>query len=152
MRIVIANLQRYHPVDRPWLRRLAGFFMEKTAAMNAARRWVECSIVIVGDERMARLNQDVLGHEGVTDVITFAYPPVPGEEPSGWRGEIVINIAEASRNGLRHRGGARRELALYLAHGIQHLGGADDGTPAQRRAMNARQNRWLRQCRGRIGL
>ena len=143
MRIEITNLQRRFSINRPALIRLARFFMDRAQRMDASKTWIECSLVIVGHEHMIQINEDVLHHEGTTDVITFAYPASPGESP-GWRGEIVINVAEAEEAGARRRGGPGRELALYLAHGCQHLGGADDATTTQRAAMNRRQNRWLR--------
>jgi len=45
---------------------------------------------------------------------------------------------------IRRAGGPDRELALYLAHGCDHLAGADDATPRQRAAMRRRELRWLR--------
>jgi ssRNA-specific RNase YbeY (16S rRNA maturation enzyme) len=35
------------------------------------------------------------------------------------------------------------ELALYIAHGFDHLSGADDDTPARRAAMRRTEMRWL---------
>lgn len=145
MHIEVINLQRRHRVNRDALRRLAAWLMTKTAAMNPGRNWLGCDVVLVGHARMIRLNRDALGHEGTTDVITFAYRSLPGE-PRGWRGEIVINLDEARDAADRLHTGFAREAALYLAHGCQHLGGADDATPAQRAAMNRRQQRWLRQA------
>ena len=40
---------------------------------------------------------------------------------------------------------ADRELALYLAHGCDHLTGADDATPAGRARMRRRELGWLRE-------
>jgi len=146
MKIAVTNLQSRHKVNRPGLKQLAAFFMERASRMDPEKTWRECSVVVVGHERMIDLNQTILHHEGTTDVITFAYPTIPGEKP-GWRGEIVVNVEEAADVCKRRRGDINRELALYLAHGCQHLGGADDRTAKQRSAMNRRQNRWLREAK-----
>ncbi|MBQ3810327.1 MAG: hypothetical protein II839_05855, partial [Kiritimatiellae bacterium] len=41
------------------------------------------------------------------------------------------------------RWNADAELALYLAHGFDHLAGSDDATAAGYRAMRRRELRWL---------
>lgn len=144
-RISITNQQRTSRFNRKALRLLTGWLMKKAAAMDPSRTWVECSVVLVGDHRMTALNRESLGHEGTTDVITFSYPTLPGEKPSGWRAEVVVNIERAVQEGRARRGGPAREFALYLAHGCQHLGGANDHTATARAAMNRRQNRWLKE-------
>lgn len=146
MKILIANRHKKIRIASSRLRRWLNFFMEKAAAINPVRTWIECSLVIVGDREMIALNRDALGHEGTTDVITFTYRSAPGEVPPGWRGEIVVNIAEASRAAQARGLPLERELALYVAHGCQHLAGANDDTPARRAAMHRRQLRWLREA------
>lgn len=143
MIIIVVNRQRRLAVDPGVLRELAEHFMQRAAAMHARVRWLELTVVLVGHRAMAAWNEAALGHEGTTDVITMRYRSLPGE-PRGWRGEIIMNAEEAREAGASRPGGAARELALYLAHGCQHLGGADDATPDERRAMAVRQNRWLR--------
>jgi ssRNA-specific RNase YbeY (16S rRNA maturation enzyme) len=76
-----------------------------------------------------------------TDVISQAYLPIPGV--SGPTAELVINLQRAIELGSRRPGGPTAELALYLAHGIDHLAGHDDDTPAARRSMRRRELRWL---------
>ncbi|HMO50918.1 MAG TPA: rRNA maturation RNase YbeY [Kiritimatiellia bacterium] len=146
MKILLTRDLRGRKISIPAWRRLIAWLMTKASAMNPGRAWVECSVVLVGHQRMTALNEHVLEHEGTTDVITFSYPTEPGESPAGWRAEIVINVEEAEEVAGPDPRAVSRELALYLAHGCQHLGGADDATPGQRRAMAARQNRWLRQA------
>jgi ssRNA-specific RNase YbeY (16S rRNA maturation enzyme) len=77
----------------------------------------------------------------VTDVITMTYAPTPVQPE--WSGELIINTERALEVGPRF-GGAGRELALYLAHGIDHLTGGVDDTPAERRRMRRRELGWLK--------
>lgn len=144
MNISIINRQRRLRFNRRRLITLASFFMEKASAMNTRKSWVECSIVIVGEKEMIRINKQVLNHAGTTDVITLAYPTSPGEQPSGWRGELIVNIDEAQNMARQLGHPLLNELALYIAHGCQHLGGADDATPRERAAMSRRQLQWLK--------
>lgn len=146
MNILIANRQRKIRISKSLLHRWAGFFMAKASALNPSREWIECSLVLVGDREMTRLNEDVLHHSGTTDVITFTYRSAPGEIPAGWRGEVVVNTMAAERAAREQHWPLVKELALYIAHGCQHLAGENDDTPARRAAMHRRQLRWLREA------
>jgi ssRNA-specific RNase YbeY (16S rRNA maturation enzyme) len=61
--------------------------------------------------------------------------------------EVVVNVERAVRAGPRY-GGPSRELARYLAHGCQHLGGATDGDRAGRARMHRRERAWLAEAEG----
>lgn len=104
-------------------------------------RWGDLSIVFLEDDRMAELNAEHLQHEGSTDVITFAFDPVPPEKFH--TGELLVNLPLAAAEG-EHRGGPSHELALYMTHGINHLAGGVDNTPEGARAMRAAELNWLR--------
>jgi len=146
MNILIANRHTRIRIAESQLRGWIAFFMTKASAMNRARTWIECSLVVTGDRDMIKLNEQVLGHEGTTDVITFTYRSAPGETPGGWRGEIVVNIEEAARAAAERGLPLANEMALYVAHGCQHLAGANDDTRVRRSAMQRRQTRWLREA------
>lgn len=76
-----------------------------------------------------------------TDVVSQSYAAIPGVSPA--TAELVLNAERALAEGARRPGGPARELALYLAHGLDHLAGHDDDTPARRRAMRRRETAWL---------
>ena len=76
---------------------------------------------------MAELNWKHLRHRGPTDILTFDY--------GDGTGELVISLDTAVREAASRRLSLRREVALYVAHGLLHLAGLDDRTPVQRRAM-----------------
>lgn len=109
--------------------------LEKTARALMALAdpdWQSLAVTLLDDAGITGLNREYFGHDTATDVISFAY--------GAGVGEIFVNAERARR--------ARRpawELALYIAHGCDHLAGADDNTPARRRRMLARERRWLAQ-------
>jgi len=105
--------------------------------------------VLTDDAGIAPLNQQYFGKSSPTDVISILYAPMPGEDDSV-RGEIHVNVLRAQVLG-DDSGAASRELALYIAHGIDHLTGASDRTAAQRRQMLQRELGWLREA-GKLGL
>ena len=61
---------------------------------RAGRMRAHISIALVGDERIARLNEQYLGHEGPTDVLTFDLSD--GDHPDV-DGELVISAETAVR-------------------------------------------------------
>lgn len=88
------------------------------------------------DEGIVPVNMACFGRVSPTDVISQPYTSPPG-------GEVIVNVERAlSVGGSGPRG--ERELALYVAHGLHHLAGAVDHTPAQRRAMLRQERAWLR--------
>lgn len=142
MHVSMINRQRRLKVDGETIRRLTEFFLLK-ARKRTGIVWGEVSVVLVDDAGSRAINKAHLGHDYATDVISFNFDPIPGDPASGACGEIIVNVEQAHRLG-RCYGGAAHELALYIAHGCDHLAGEDDKTPAQRQSMRRRELRWLR--------
>ena len=146
MRVVLANRQRQFALEMDELRRLVGYFARAAARRRPCAPWREVTVFFLGDDGISKVNDTIMGHAGSTDVITQRYDHLPGEEP-GISGEIFVNVAAAWRGRRPARVGmewsASHELALYLAHGCDHLSDADDTTPAGRLSMRRRELRWL---------
>jgi len=141
-RIAIDNRQPTFRINRAALRRLAADLAAHAARLGA-RPWRDVTLILVDDAGSAPLNRAIMGHAGATDVITQRYLPLPGE-PDGLVGELIVNVERAWQVGVRRRGWSpARELALYIAHGCDHLNDAEDATPAGRRRMRRRELRWL---------
>jgi probable rRNA maturation factor len=138
-RILIARSTRRARISAAGARALAAFFLSR-AGPNAAGLDL-LSIAFVDDAEMTRLNERFLRHEGPTDVISFRLAPAPGVSTGA--ADVIVNAEQALREARRRRGRPARELAWYLAHGIHHLAGADDRTPARRAAMHRIERRWL---------
>lgn len=104
-------------------------------------------MILAGDAGIAAAHARCFGAPAVTDVISQAYRPLSPSD--GWRGDIVVNVRRAAAIGGSH--GADDELALYIAHGCDHLCGARDDTPRRRAAMLRRERAWLAAFRRRAG-
>jgi probable rRNA maturation factor len=102
----------------------------------------ELSVALIDDAAIAAISQQFLNHVGPTDVISF--------DLGDGLGEIVVSAERACIVAKKLRRTPSAELALYLVHGLLHLAGLDDQTPAQRRAMRAAERRCLRQLRNAI--
>jgi len=122
------------------LRALILFLLNRARHAEPARPLTELDVVLTGHDGIRQVNQAAFGKDSVTDVIAMTYAPDPVRP--GWSGELIVNAALARELGPRF-GGAGRELALYLAHGCDHLTGGTDDTPAERARMRRRELRWL---------
>jgi len=144
MRITLNQAQRRFKLNAAALKRLALALAEQAQARQPDEPpWQEVTVHLLDDAGIAPVNAAILAHAGATDVITQRYEAIPGE-PAGLFGELFVNVERAVRAAPRRAGWSRdRELALYLAHGFDHLTGADDGTPAERARMRRRELGWL---------
>ena len=117
------------------------------AARSSARIGVPfraVTVILQDDAFSAEVHLAINGAEGPTDVITQRYDPMPGEK-EGVYGELYVNVDQARRAAPARRGWSPvRELLLYVAHGMDHLSGADDLTPADYDRMRRRELEWIR--------
>ena len=120
----------------------ARFFAARSRA-RVGGTWHEVVVHLVRDAASCELHRAIMGVEGATDVITQAYDAVPPEEP-GLYGELFVNTDQALRAAPRRKGwGPAKELLLYVAHGMDHLSGADDCAEADYNRMRRRELKWL---------
>jgi probable rRNA maturation factor len=138
--ISISNRQRARKIDLRWLKKVTSATLLELKIENA-----ELGIVLVGPKEMASLNEEFLGHEGATDVITFDY----SSQQSAVRGprmhgEIFVCVAEAERQAKLFRTDWLSEVVRYVVHGILHLTGHDDLQPMARKKMKREENRLVR--------
>ena len=130
-------------ITRRELRAAAAFFAAKSGArVKVPFRAV--TVVLQDDAFSAEVHAAINAAEGPTDVITQRYDPMPGEEP-GVYGELYVNADQALRAAPNRRGWSpAKELLLYVAHGMDHLSGADDLKPADYARMRRRELGWLK--------
>ena len=120
----------------------ARFFATRSRA-RVGGVWHEVVVHLVRDAASDELHQAIMGVAGATDVITQAYDAVPPEEP-GLYGELFVNTDQALRAAPRRRGWSpAKGLLLYIAHGMDHLSGADDCAEADYNRMRSRELKWL---------
>jgi len=119
--------------------------MNRTHRLDRHTTWGNISVILTDDGRIAEVKQQVFGMDEVTDVIALRYDPVPGIETRA-TAEVFVNVERAAKAGLRRTWTPSKELALYLAHGCDHLAGQSDEDEAQRNRMRRRELRWLREA------
>ena len=143
------NLPRALGLTKPVLKSAAAFFAAKSSArIGVPFRAV--TVVLQDDDFSAEVHEAINGAQGATDVITQRYDAMPGEE-DGVYGELYVNVDQALRVAQRRRGwSSAKELLLYVAHGMDHLSGADDLKPQDYDRMRRRELGWLRHVPGSV--
>lgn len=81
----------------------------------------EISVALLGDDEIAALNQEYLGHEGPTDVISFALHD-EGEPPLG---DVYVGVAQAVRQAADFGATPADEVLRLAIHGTLHVLGYD---------------------------
>jgi probable rRNA maturation factor len=135
------------PGDKAPLRRA----MRRAVLPFGLPRDAEVQVLFIGDEAMRALNKRFRGIDRTTDVLSFgeAIPPEDRGAPAvayiearraenGGRfdlGEILISARQAERQARRRKRPVVDEVAFLAAHGVLHLLGFDDETPAGYREM-----------------
>ena len=94
----------------------------------------EVNAVLVSDAKIAALHKQFMNIAGPTDVITFQH------------GDIFASVETARANARRYRTTTEAEIRLYIAHGLLHLLGFDDTTPAAARTMTKKQEHLVAQA------
>ncbi|GHT10851.1 endoribonuclease YbeY [Bacteroidia bacterium] len=98
----------------------------------------DISIVFCSDEYLLQINQQYLQHDFYTDVITFDYSQLPTVS-----GDVLMSIDTIRRNAGEYHTTFEQELHRVMIHGILHLCGEKDKTPAQQKKMREAENRYL---------
>jgi probable rRNA maturation factor len=173
--ILISNRRRGRKIDLRWLEKISAAALADLNIEHA-----ELGLVLVTAKEMASLNEEFLGHEGATDVITFDYrePGIALEGRDGAlrrprrvqrrkevvgrsisqreiptiQGEIFICVAEAERQAKVFGTDWRSEVVRYVVHGILHLMGYDDLQPLARKKMKREEGRLVRELSRRFAL
>jgi probable rRNA maturation factor len=103
----------------------------------------ELTVRVTGDRELRRLNSSFLGHDEVTDVLSF-----PSGESTGYLGDLALSWPAVVRQAAAFGHTPGLEAALLTVHGLLHLLGWDHTTPAEARDMEA----LTQACLARAGL
>lgn len=97
------------------------------------------TVILTGHATVLDLNRTYLAHDYFTDVLAFAYHDA-GEPLDG---EIYIDLDTALERHTDFGTTFDDEVCRYAVHGLLHLLGYSDATPAQKAAMRTREDQYL---------
>jgi len=95
-------------------------------------------IIFCSDQRLLAINQDFLGHNYYTDIITFNLGSNTAIE-----GEIYISVDRVRENALGLKENFKTELHRVIFHGALHLCGFKDKSPREITVMRQKEAEYL---------
>ncbi|HLR83859.1 MAG TPA: rRNA maturation RNase YbeY [Nocardioidaceae bacterium] len=111
----------------------------------------EMCLRLVDEATIATLNEQWMGHEGPTDVLSFPLDELrPGDgeaADAGYLGDIALCVAYAARQAPDNGNSTLAEVELLTVHGILHLLGYDHAEPEEHEEMFGLQAELLRAWR-----
>ena len=115
----------------------------KAVAQTYGKKVGEVGYMFVNDEKILEINNEYLGHDYDTDVITFDY-----DEGDVVNGDIVISLDTVRTNAELFDKAYEDELYRVIIHGILHLCGLNDKGPGEREIMEKAENKALEMRNG----
>jgi rRNA maturation RNase YbeY len=111
----------------------------KDAAKTEGFKIGELNYIFCSDAYLLDINQKYLGHNTLTDIVTFDN----SEDPKMIEGDIFISIERVRENALKFDT-AESELKRVMVHGLLHLAGYKDKDKAQKELMTIKENEHLK--------
>lgn len=96
------------------------------------------NIVFCSDDYLHQINLTYLQHDTLTDIITFPYADAPDIQ-----GDILISIDRVQENAADLGLSFSDELHRVIIHGVLHLCGYGDKSPAEKRLMTEKEDEAL---------
>jgi len=105
---------------------------------DAGHRCGKVDVVMTNDGKVYEINNEFLGHDYYTDIITFNY-----NKGKTVNGEIYISVDRVKENADKYLVPFKSEIRRVIFHGFLHLCGYDDSTAEQKRKMAEMEEMYL---------
>ena len=125
-------------VKMPKIRRRETSAWIKAVAGSYGKKVGEIGYLFVNDEKILEVNNEYLGHDYFTDIITFDY-----DEGDTINGDLIISLDTVRSNAQLFGKTYEEELHRVIIHGILHLCGINDKGPGEREIMEREENKAL---------
>lgn len=143
MKIEIINQQKLKRINlkvlSACLKKTQAFF-DPSPNLSKRKNPVKLSILLCDNTFIKKLNKKYFKSSNATDVISF---PLSDKFEPDYLGEVVVSVEKAVQVSRKLSCDWKKELTLYIIHGILHLMGYDDRRKKQRSIMEAKQQQIL---------
>ena len=109
----------------------------KTVIKEEGWKLGNLNYIFCSDSYLYQMNVQHLQHDTLTDVITFQYSEEAVE------GDIFISVERTSENAKTYKVSDLYELQRVMVHGLLHLMGYGDKSPADKVEMTAMEDKYL---------
>lgn len=135
IRLSVANISRCYFLNKKKLKNLVRFIFRSVGVIEA-----NLSIVFVTDSEIKRLNYLYRGKKRVTDVLSFSMREGRRlKRDASILGDIAISVDRAKKQAKRFNSTFKKEIYLYIIHGILHLVGYGDEKPSAEKLMRRKE-------------
>ena len=110
----------------------------RSACQEEKVRIEQLDFIFCTDEALLEINIKHLNHNTLTDIITFPY-----NEGEVIQGDIFISVDRVNENASSFKVDKQDELCRVIIHGILHLVGYGDKTPADQAEMRKKEDYYL---------
>jgi probable rRNA maturation factor len=117
--------------------------VRQTLQQSGAPPEAELTIVLTDDAQLHSLNQQFLGIDAPTDVLSFPGGDTDPDSQSLYLGDVLISYPRALAQATSAGHNVEEELQLLVVHGVLHLLGHDHATEEEQAAMWAVQTQAL---------
>ena len=123
MLLIQCTIGSRFPVNRASLRQTAEQFLTSRGITHA-----QVDISVVGKRKITELNENLLKHDGATDVLSFPLHdkdqindvPLPTTVPPHL-GDVVISYPAVIANAKKYGRRVDQQLNFFVEHGLLHL-------------------------------
>lgn len=105
------------------------------------KRLESLTYIFCSDDYLLPMNQSYLGHDTLTDIITFDLSEKGSKDITG---EIYISVDRVRENAQLYKSTQNKELHRVIFHGALHLCGYKDKSPRQSQQMREKEEEYLR--------
>ena len=108
----------------------------------------DINYIFCNDKYLLAINKSFLNHNTLTDIITFPIETMENisaikAKTKQINGEIYVSIERVKENAKAFSTPFQNELCRVLIHGVLHLCGYGDKSPAQAKKMRAKEDYYL---------
>lgn len=148
MKIEIINQQKLKRINlkvlSAYLKKAQAFF-DPSPNFSKRKKPVKLSILLCDNTFIKKLNKKYFKNSNSTDVISF---PLSDNFEPDYLGEVVVSVEKAVQVSRKLSCDWKKELMLYIIHGILHLKGYCDRRKRQRSIMEAKQQQIMKRLFG----
>jgi probable rRNA maturation factor len=99
----------------------------------------QLNFIFCSDLYLNAKNVQYLQHDTLTDILTFDYTDTPGVI----EGDVYISIDRVIANAQAWQQSFMKELQTVMVHGVLHLLGYEDQTPATKALMRQKETEYV---------
>ncbi len=106
---------------------------------NEKKNMGDITVIFCSDDYLLKINEEYLGHQYYTDIITFDYC-----ENSLISGDLFISLERVAYNAQQYSTSFKKELYRVIFHGLLHLIGYKDKVTSEKKTMRLKEDYYLK--------